>query len=156
MRVLVTGSRYRPAIDVRNVLDRYDGSISEIIVGDSTGADAAARAWANDHDVGCLVFHADPTHHHTSLNIDAIGERPMLCLAFPINESEGTNMIIRLAREKGIPVTIIPEFHNEPSDGRGTGNGYVNAVPTDGALMKVSLKHVIDAYHDGIIGLESL
>lgn len=156
MKILVTGSRYRPVIDVKNVLDRYIGAVSEIIVGDSTGADEGARAWASEHHVDCFVFDTDEDRDHfLDFSRKALDEKPSLCLAFPIKGSKGTLTCIDKARSLGIPVTIIPEFDNEPAY-RDNNDKYVYAVETDGSLMKASMKRVIARYENALKRLETL
>lgn len=156
MKILVTGSRYRPVIDVKNVLDRYLADATEIIVGDSTGADEGARAWAKEHNVPCVVFETDEDRDHAlDFSEKALNEKPLLCLAFPIKGSKGTLTCIEKAKSIGIPITVIPEFDNEP-EFRHNNDDYVYAVSTDGSLMKASMKRVISRYELGIKRLETL
>lgn len=149
MNILVTGSRFRPAVDVRNVLDRYQDEITELVVGDSTGADEAARSWAGDHGIPVRVFHAGPGHDHTAdFSDDALSEKPMLCLAFPVTGSAGTLSCIAAAKSAGIPVTVIPEFDNEPE--RETDDRAVYATGSDAPLLRLTMRNIVDRYSTAI------
>jgi hypothetical protein len=156
MRILVTGSRYRPGVDVRNVLDRYRGVATEIVVGSSTGADAAARAWARANGVPCKTFQSDDEHNHLiGFSKDAMDEKPDLCLAFPIGNSRGTITAIEMMRRSGTPVTVIPEFDNEDFDRKHDG-AVIMAAPSDGELMRVTLDKTVEIYEKGIRELADL
>lgn len=149
MNILVTGSRFRPAVDVRNVLDRYEDEITELVVGDSTGADEAARSWASDHGIPVRVFHAGPGHDHTAdFSDDALSEKPMLCLAFPVTGSAGTISCISAAKSAGIPVTVIPEFDNEPE--READDRVVYATEADRLLLRLTMRNLVDRYDQAI------
>ena len=135
---------------MRNVLDRYEEEVTEIVVGDSTGADESARLWAMDHGVNMHVFHSDPKHGgRLELNVEALAERPSLCLAFPVEGSKGTMAVVSAAKRMGIPVTIIPEFDNERP--RKTVKGAIVAVPADIQILNMTMKHLIGRFHQGII-----
>ena len=134
---------------MRNVLDRYEDEITELVVGDSTGADEAARSWADDHGIPVRVFHAGPGHDHAAdFSDDALSEKPMLCLAFPVADSEGTRSCMAAARSAGIPVTVIPEFDNEP--GREADDRVVYANRSDGLLLRLTMRNIVDRYSPSI------
>lgn len=135
---------------MRNVLDRYEEEVTEIVVGDSTGADESARSWAMDHGISMHVFHADPGHDHSGeFSSEALAERPSLCLAFPVKGSQGTLSVVSAAKRMGIPVTIIPEFDNEKP--RKTDKGAVIADPADIQILSLTMKHLIGRFRQGIV-----
>lgn len=135
---------------MRNVLDRYADEVTEIVVGDSTGADESARSWAMDHGISMHVFHAAPGHDHSGeFSSEALAERPSLCLAFPVEGSRGTMSVVSAAKRMGIPVTIIPEFNNEKP--RKTDGGAVIADPADIQILSLTMKHLIGRFRQGII-----
>lgn len=135
---------------MRNVLDRYADEVTEIVVGDSTGADESARSWAVDHGVSMHVFHSGSKRgSRLELSGEALAERPSLCLAFPVKGSRGTMAVVSAAKRMGIHVTIIPEFDNEQP--RKTAKGAVIAVPADIQILNMTMKHLIGRFHQGII-----
>ena len=146
MRIFVTGSRYRPVPDVVNVLNHYDGAITELIVGDSTGADAAARSWALDHKIPTTIFETSANRHHDYMTFSNVVKNnpPDLCLAFPIDGSIGTLTCIEITRQLGVPVTIIPET-NELTDRRHD-DTMIHAVPTDFKVIRIAANQIMDKY----------
>lgn len=157
MRILITGSRYRPAIDVYKVLDRYKGSVDEIVVGDATGADEAARTWAASNDVKLSVYKADWNTYGRGAgprrNQEMVDSGADLCLAFPMSGSRGTWDCVNRAKKAGIVVTVIrqsaendnPTTHQRPSDDK-----TVSALPTDGGLLSATLDSVLARYDEAM------
>lgn len=159
MKILVTGSRYYPAIEVRTVLDRYIGAVTEIIVGDATGADEAARAWAKDNEIKLTVGTAEWDVYGKSAgprrNQKMVDMHPDLCLAFPVKGSRGTWDCVRRAQKANIPVTIVRLEDDSPQ--RKVINGsYVESLPGDIELMRRAVKHTVEDYHDSIMDLASI
>jgi hypothetical protein len=158
VRVLITGSKYRPAVDVMTVLDNYGDAITEVIVGDSSGADEGARAWAKSHHIPCQVFTSDWTSEDLkhlewlpipNRNKLMIATKPDLCLAFPMKNSKGTWDCVRKAREANVHVTIV----DCKDDVRPTTDTYIEAIPSDGNLLSSSLHKIHDRYQEAIIEL---
>lgn len=157
MRILITGSRYRPAIDVYKVLDRYKGSVNEIVVGDATGADEAARTWAVSNGVNLTVHKADWNAYGSSAgprrNQEMVDAGADLCLAFPMSGSRGTWDCVNRAKKAGIVVTVIsqnaekdsPITQQRPSDDK-----TVSALPTDGGLLSATLDSVLARYDEAM------
>lgn len=161
MRILITGSRYYPAIEIRTVLDRYKGAVEEIIVGDATGADEAARAWAKDNNVKLTVGVADWNKYGKGAgprrNQWMVDHDPDLCIAFPVKGSRGTWDCVKRAQAKNIPVTIIRQDNDEIIEDRPVINdSYVEAVHNDVELMRRAVKHTIEDYHDSIVKLADI
>lgn len=149
LRIIVIGSRFRPSIDVTSVLDRYDGSAGLIMTGGSTGAEAAAKAWANEHGVKCMVYEPDWDND----GVDAIFERNTkmvddgadVCLAFPMHQSTGTVDCVEKADCAGIPTTVImpPTTIQRPST-----DSFVSIIPDDEALLAMTGRHLANKYKD--------
>ena len=157
MRILITGSRCRPAIDVYKVLDRYKGSVSEIIVGDATGADEAARTWAASNGVGLTVHKADWNAYGRAAgpirNQEMVDSGADLCLAFPMPGSAGTWDCVNRAKKAGIVVTVINKSEGEdqePEQQRLNDDGTVRVLPTDGTLLSTTLDSVRARYADAM------
>lgn len=160
MRILITGSRCRPAIDVYKVLDRYKGSVREIIVGDATGADEAARTWAVSNGVGLTVHKADWNAYGRSAgpirNQEMVDSGADLCLAFPMPGSAGTWDCVRRAKKAGIVVTVIDKGEGEGQETeqqRLSDDGTVRVLPTDGTLLSATLDNVRARYADAMTEL---
>lgn len=157
MRILITGSRYRPAIDVYKVLDRYKGSVNEIVVGDATGADEAARTWAVSNGVNLTVHKADWNAYGRSAgprrNQEMVDAGADLCLAFPMSGSRGTWDCVNRAKKAGIVVTVISQNAEEDSpitQQRPSDNKTVSALPTDGGLLSATLDSVLARYDEAM------
>ena len=156
-RAIVIGSRFRPAIDVKTVLDRYDGVITEIITGGSTGADAAARAWATDHNVTCKVLEPDWIKDGDQAiirrNTRLVADGAELCLAFPMHESTGTKDLIHKAVQAGVPTTTVasPEEIKRTTHPR-----TVSVMPQDGELISMTSKHMAVKYRNALEDLSTL
>ena len=155
MKILVTGSRHRPIIDVQNVLDRYADAVSEIIVGDATGADEAAREWAHNNSVKCSEFKADwktdgkaagPLRNQRMVDYGAD-----LCLAFPMDGSRGTWDCVNRARKAGVTVTII--LVGEEMQARPVADETVAAMPTDAKMLKETMERLVNKYKPALIEL---
>jgi len=159
MRILITGSRYRPAVDVHTVLDRYKGSVDEIVVGDATGADEAARSWATANDVKLSVYKADwrayGRYAGPRRNQEMVDHGADLCLAFPMAGSKGTWDCVRRAQKAGIVVTVIKdgETGGQSSDQRPSDESTVSALPTDGRLLSTTLDNVLNRYEPAMAEL---
>ena len=160
MRILITGSRYRPAIDVYKVLDRYKGSVNEIIVGDATGADEAARTWAVSNGVDLTVHRADWSAHGRAAgpmrNQEMVDSGADLCLAFPMSGSRGTWDCVDRARKAGIVVTVIDKSEGEGQETeqqRLSDDDTVRVLPSDGALLSATLDSVLARYAEAMDGL---
>lgn len=112
--VIVTGGRnYKDAVRVGVVLNEIRFSIPDdhelvIVQGDAQGADALAKRWAAGMCLPYFCFPAKWSQH--GLGAGHIRNKQMLealpiqrVVAFP--GGAGTNGMIELAREAGIPVT---------------------------------------------------
>lgn len=155
MKILVTGSRHRPAIDVQRVLDRYVDAVSELVVGDATGADEAAREWASMHDVKFSEFTADWQANGKAAgpirNQQMVDYGADLCLAFPMDGSRGTWDCVNKAKNAGIAVTVIPvsrEMEARPAVG-----DTVAAMPSDAKMLKDTMKRLVSKYKPALVEL---
>lgn len=145
------GSRFRPAIDVKTVLDRYQGVVTDVVTGGSTGADAAARAWASDNGVNCIVMEPewsrDGVDAITIRNDRMVDNGAELCLAFPMHDSTGTRDLVSKAGSHGIPTTVIrPAVENK----RPIEQGSVVVMPQDGQLLAMTSKHLSAKYANAL------
>ena len=108
MKIMVTGGRrYENSDAVRAELDyEHAKSPVELIVGDATGADAHARAWAEDRGIKPRVFYAYWREEGPAAgplrNQRMVDEAPDLCLAFP--GGKGTADAVARCIKAGIPV----------------------------------------------------
>jgi hypothetical protein len=111
MRVLVCGGRgYHDYARVKKILDA--AGITELCHGGAAGADNLAGRWAEECHVPCQVFPADwgrwgksagPTRNVQML----VDFKPEMVIAFP--GQQGTRHMIKIAREAGVDVVIVPE-----------------------------------------------
>lgn len=115
MRVLVCGGRhYHNAYKVNAVLDDIHDmlGINTIIEGGSTGADALAKTWAEDHEINVESYGPDWKKFGKAAgpirNLRMIEEGvPDLVVAFPGNK--GTDNMIKQASFNKIKTLIIKE-----------------------------------------------
>lgn len=117
MRVLVCGGREYDDVDaVFRILDHYHAAsqFTEVIHGNSRGADKAAGFWARERGVSETSCPADwkrqPDGSYDKAagfkrNADMVAMNPDLVVAFPGNN--GTNNTISLAHKAGIKVVQI-------------------------------------------------
>jgi hypothetical protein len=109
MKLLVTGGRgYADKEKVYEVMDRLHSRmfLRMVIHGAATGADSIAGQWARDRGVQEVVCPANWNIYKRRAgylrNAAMADLKPDAVLAFPGNV--GTNMMVELAGEKGIPV----------------------------------------------------
>lgn len=116
MKLLVCGGRdYLDRKALFSILDmmNYDGDhgnlISEIVQGGARGADRLAKEWAEVRGVRMTEFPAKWNLYGKRAgyirNVEMADYRPDRVLAFP--GGKGTAMMIKIAKERNIPVTII-------------------------------------------------
>lgn len=153
LRIIVIGSRFRPAVDVTSVLDRYTNATSEIITGGSTGADAAARAWAREHGVHCTVHEPDWSMDGPQAilerNTSMVNDGADICLAFPMHQSFGTQDCVDKASAAGIPTTVV--FPAQCIQRR-TSSCNVEVMPEDDGLLSLTSKYLKQRYQDALAG----
>lgn len=106
MKVLVCGGKdYKSLIMVCNELNKLDPVPTQLVVGDSRGADDLAVMWAREKNIPFRKVNRDNRHGNRAMfyrNIEMFEEKPDLVLAFP--GSRGTEMMIALAEMAEIPV----------------------------------------------------
>jgi len=113
MRVLVCGGRdYDDDDRVFSVLNNYDAdhNFTALIEGGATGADSAAKRWAQIGKLPIFTFRADWKKHGKAAgpirNERMIIEgRPDLVIAFP--GGRGTRNMIETARRHGVDVIVV-------------------------------------------------
>jgi SLOG family YspA-like protein len=114
MRLLVCGSRDWTDINrLWATLDPLIPAIDVVIEGGARGADLMAAAWANHRGIAVERYPADWKAYGKAAgykrNEQMLAEgRPDLVIAFPLGESRGTWMMVRLARGAGVPVLVVP------------------------------------------------
>lgn len=119
MRVIVTGSRDwnpgRAVYDALNALYMEKHDLLTVVHGGCpTGADYYAHMWmdpaAAGGDIAEEVFPADWEKHGKRAgplrNAEMVKAGADLVLAFPLPGGKGTQHMIRIAREAGIPVKV--------------------------------------------------
>lgn len=110
-QILVCGNRYYDKYStIENVLSQYD--ISEVVCGDSKGADLLAREYCDKYNIECKVFDAywnlygraaGPIrngHMVKYVNDDAI------VIAFD-SSGKGTQSTVNIAKKRGLKVIVI-------------------------------------------------
>lgn len=106
MRVLVCGGRdYFDFPRVEEMLSRI--TITSIVHGGASGADALAQEYADDHFIPTLVFEADWAKHGKAAGpirneYMLLHGKPDLVMAFP--GGRGTADMVRRAKAAGVPV----------------------------------------------------
>lgn len=117
MRVIVTGSRdwgdrdaVWSAMAAVALAVPHDESLTFVHGGCPTGADAFAHYWAKIYGATVGVFPADWEKHGKRAgplrNAEMVKAGADLVLAFPLPGGKGTQHMIRIAREAGIPVKV--------------------------------------------------
>ena len=115
MRVLVCGGRNFSNVSfIYKMLDRFHEQfpIHIVIEGDAKGVDKIAGRWARENNIADLKFPADWKTYGKSAGYMRNSEmlykgRPNIIIAFP--GGKGTEMMKRLADEKGIEVVEVYE-----------------------------------------------
>jgi YspA, cpYpsA-related SLOG family len=104
--VAITGGRYYNDIDKLNkVLNQYKSKELILILGDATGADALARAWAEHNKVPYIMNRANWKKHGKAagpLRNTEMLKKSHLLVAFP--GGKGTQNCISQAKARGIEV----------------------------------------------------
>jgi hypothetical protein len=106
MRVLVSGTR-KPSEETRATVRRelyklHKDSFLHLILGDASGVDAYARAWAESNGVDYTICFADWSKGKQAgilRNLRMFDEDPDLVVAFPSKESKGTRHVISHAKK---------------------------------------------------------
>lgn len=113
-RVLITGSRnYTDVLKIRKILNEHFKNAGKFILISGacpTGADYIAEVWAKDNNIEVERFPANWKLHGKRAayirNQEMVNSGVIICLAFPLGESRGTNMTIMLAEKAGIPTIV--------------------------------------------------
>lgn len=115
MRLLVTGGRnYQDKDHTFRVLDciHQEKGIELVIHGDATGADALAKAWAEQNGIPQIAYPADWKTHGRAAgpirNRQMLTHQPDLVYAFP--GGRGTADMVRAAKAAGVRV-----IHDQPT-----------------------------------------
>lgn len=108
MRVIVCGGRdFADRALLEETLDKLD--ITVLISGGAVGADSLGEAWARKNEIPYVVMPARWKRHGKSAgpirNREMAKLHPDLVVAFP--GGSGTKDMIRVAKERGIPVQIV-------------------------------------------------
>lgn len=115
MKVMVTGGRkYSNEEHIRRTFEEFirtHGSIDELIVGDSTGADSLATVVAYEMGIRVTVHHAEWDKYRLGAgprrNQKMVDQRPDYCL--PFAGGNGTADAIRRCKKAGIPLFELME-----------------------------------------------
>jgi len=106
MILAVSGSRHSGhAITIARFIARFGLAPSRIVTGEQKGVDAAARAWATDHDIPLTVIEAEWTRYGKAagpIRSLAVIKRAHALLALPCKHSKGTLRAIDIAKELGV------------------------------------------------------
>lgn len=112
-RLLICGSRTYDDYDTMKLAlrGRILRSVTAVITGGMSGADALGAYWAYEHKVDTVCYgaqwgkygsQAGPLRNYQMLNEG----KPTLVVAFydkPISQSRGTAHMVRIARAAGVP-----------------------------------------------------
>lgn len=109
MRILITGSRdWTDIATVRRALEEHASADSVVVHGNARGADRIAANVAAQMGLEAEPHPAQWERYGRSAGYRRNAEMAELgadvCLAFPLGESRGTRMMMRLAQERGIDV----------------------------------------------------
>jgi len=113
MILIVSGSRDHGDIEnVRYCLDEKAGElpISRVISGDSGNVDLAAEQWAKDRGLRFTAYPADWESHGKAagpIRNAHMAEAGDMLMAFWDGKSRGTRSMIREARDRGLPVSVV-------------------------------------------------
>lgn len=116
MKILVTGSRrFTDPFAASLAIDKRLGNLPEgatVIHGGALGADKIAAEAAERHGHPVEAFFADWDAYGKRAgvirNLKMLDEKPKLVIAFWNGESRGTLHVINNARQRHIPVEIVP------------------------------------------------
>ena len=116
-RVIVAGSRnFTDKKRLYKVLDEYLPSFDdeiEIVSGHCRGADLIGEEYAKDHGIPLVLFPANWSKYgkragyiRNNQMAKYASEKNGALVAFPIGESKGTKMMIRLAHEYDLEINV--------------------------------------------------
>ncbi len=107
MKLAIIGSR---GLGVKDLTPYLPAGITEIVSGGARGIDSCAREWALAHNIPLKEFLPDYASHGRRApllrNHDIVNYADAL-IAFWDGKSGGTAYTIRIAKERGIPVTVL-------------------------------------------------
>lgn len=113
-RIIVAGSRtfsdYELLSKRLEKLIAADRERVEIVCGEAKGADSLGRRYAQEHEIPIRSFPADWKNYGKSAGMvrnQKMANYGNELIAFWDGRSAGTRNMIRLAKEKGMPVTLI-------------------------------------------------
>lgn len=116
-RIIVAGSRYFSNKEwLYSVLDDYLKSVDddvEIVSGHCRGADMLGEQYAKDHGIPLVLFPANWSKYgkragyiRNDKMAKYASEKDGVLIAFPVGESRGTKMMIRLAHNYGLETDV--------------------------------------------------
>ena len=119
-RIIVAGSRdFTDKEKLYKVLDSYLLSTSkyvEIVSGHCKGADLLGEQYAREHNIPIAIFPADwgtygkrAGYIRNKQMAEYASDMNGVLIAFPVGESKGTRMMIRLAHEYGLETKVYEE-----------------------------------------------
>lgn len=113
-RIIVAGSRtfnnYQILSSVLDELLKEDGENIEIVCGEAKGADSLGRWYALEHNINIRSFPADWKNYGRSAGMirnQKMANYATEILVFWDGRSVGTKNMIKLAKEKELPCTIV-------------------------------------------------
>ncbi len=119
-RIIVAGSRnFTDKKRLYKVLDEYLPSFNdeiEIVSGHCRGADLIGEEYAKEHRIPLVIFPADwgtygkmAGYIRNKKMAEYASKENGALVAFPVGDSKGTKMMIRLAHEYGLDTKVYEE-----------------------------------------------
>lgn len=116
-RIIVAGSRnFTDKKRLYKVLDEYLPSFNdeiEIVSGHCRGADLIGEEYAKEHRIPLVIFPADwgtygkmAGYIRNKKMAEYASKENGALVAFPVGDSKGTKMMIRLAHEYGLEINV--------------------------------------------------
>lgn len=116
-KIIIAGSRnFSDKELLYKTVDRILSCINddiEIVSGHCRGADILGEQYAIDHNLKYITFPADwksygkSAGYYRNMQMAEYAGKNGILIAFPINESKGTNMMIKIAKNKGLTSFVI-------------------------------------------------
>ncbi|MBT4059394.1 MAG: DUF2493 domain-containing protein [Euryarchaeota archaeon] len=119
--VIVGSSRFYDFSIVEEAIENWVGEVAHpdlVITGGASGVDYLAERWADNNNIPHAVFSEEWGSPRQGLEDSGRGEAPTSLthqlldaathlLAFPSPTSKWTRIVVDMAEERGIPVTIV-------------------------------------------------
>lgn len=120
VKILVCGGRdYNDSKWIFHMLDAInrDRQVTHLITGDAPGADYWAWQWALDREIPVTQYYADWDKYGRAAgpirNKQMLTENPDITIVLAFPGGKGTENMLKLAREAGVPEVWYEEKKNE-------------------------------------------